>query len=217
MAVPYPTNFHPASESELQLWQARVRSAQRTQFVSLAGAAREGESVRGEVFRQCAGSPKCLHVVCTQQLCVKNPQTMYKLALDSVFCLQPAGDSPTRKGIFDSLVSGCIPVLFFRNQTVLQYLWHLPGDGSQYSVQIDGAAVATDHYDVIAHLERIPEWRIQQLRENIVQILPTLIFRNPTLAGTYTSKDAFDVSIDSLFNQFDRLDPKESTLGRVFG
>jgi hypothetical protein len=31
---------------------------------------------------------------------------------DSVFCLQPAGDTPTRKGLFDSVMAGCIPVLF---------------------------------------------------------------------------------------------------------
>ena len=30
----------------------------------------------------------------------------------SVFSLQPAGDDPARKGIIDSVTSGCIPVLF---------------------------------------------------------------------------------------------------------
>jgi hypothetical protein len=31
---------------------------------------------------------------------------------NSVFCLQPAGDTPTRKGIFDAAMAGCIPVFF---------------------------------------------------------------------------------------------------------
>ena len=30
----------------------------------------------------------------------------------SVFCIQPPGDSPTRKSFFDSIASGCIPVIF---------------------------------------------------------------------------------------------------------
>lgn len=30
----------------------------------------------------------------------------------AVFCLEPAGDTPTRKSIADSITFGCIPVLF---------------------------------------------------------------------------------------------------------
>ncbi|XWS09224.1 hypothetical protein CRYUN_Cryun40dG0067200 [Craigia yunnanensis] len=30
----------------------------------------------------------------------------------SIFCLQPLGDSYTRRSIFDSILAGCIPVLF---------------------------------------------------------------------------------------------------------
>ena len=30
----------------------------------------------------------------------------------SRFCLEPEGDSPERKSIYDSVLSGCVPVLF---------------------------------------------------------------------------------------------------------
>lgn len=30
----------------------------------------------------------------------------------STFCLCPPGDDPARKAVFDSIVSGCIPVIF---------------------------------------------------------------------------------------------------------
>ncbi|KAH8095534.1 hypothetical protein JL720_2841 [Aureococcus anophagefferens] len=30
----------------------------------------------------------------------------------ATFCLEPGGDSPYRKGVFDALLSGCVPVLF---------------------------------------------------------------------------------------------------------
>ena len=36
---------------------------------------------------------------------------MWGLYADSVFSFQPAGDTPTRRGIFDSWVLGCIPVI----------------------------------------------------------------------------------------------------------
>jgi hypothetical protein len=42
---------------------------------------------------------------------------------DSLFCFQPAGDTPTRKGLFDAVMAGCIPVLFgfnlFRSYSIL--------------------------------------------------------------------------------------------------
>ena len=31
---------------------------------------------------------------------------------NSVFCLQPPGDSPSRKSFYDSIMAGCIPVIF---------------------------------------------------------------------------------------------------------
>lgn len=38
------------------------------------------------------------------------------------YCPAPAGDSITRKSIFDSLLAGCVPVIFAR-ATMSQYLW----------------------------------------------------------------------------------------------
>ncbi|KAG0591151.1 hypothetical protein KC19_1G154000 [Ceratodon purpureus] len=163
-------------------------------------------TVRGELFTQCAGSPKCKHLVCTQKLCAENAQNLYKLYAESVFCLAPPEDSPTRKGIFDTLPSGCIPILFARNQTVEQYLWHLPGNGSNRSVQLDGEAVAFNHYDVMGHLERIPKKEVERFQECIVQLLTRLLIRNRKLEGEYTSKDAIDVALESLFEQFERED-----------
>ncbi|KAG0630056.1 hypothetical protein M758_1G151300 [Ceratodon purpureus] len=215
VAIPYPTNFHPASDAALRSWQTAVRNVKRTRFITFAGSARSGAlhnmtgTVRGELFTQCAESPKCKHLLCTQELCADNVQTLYKLYSESVFCLQPAGDSPTRKGIFDTLLSGCIPVVFARNQTVEQYLWHLPGNGSNYSVQLDGEAVAFDHYDVMGHLERIPKEEVERLQESIVQLIPRLLIRNHKLEAEYTSKDAIDVAIESLFEWFERGDPQK--------
>lgn len=43
----------------------------------------------------------------------------------ATFCLAPPGDSLTRKSLFDSLLAGCIPVIFC-SATASQYTWHLP-------------------------------------------------------------------------------------------
>jgi hypothetical protein len=44
---------------------------------------------------------------------------------EATFCLTPPGDSLTRKSLFDSLLAGCIPVVF-SSATASQYVWHLP-------------------------------------------------------------------------------------------
>ncbi|KAG0557708.1 hypothetical protein KC19_11G151200 [Ceratodon purpureus] len=205
VGIPYPTSFHPGSETDLRAWQHTVRTSKRHQFASVAGGTRTKKltgSIRDEVFKQCANSTKCKQVRCTHELCVTKPQTIIQMGLESVFCLQPPGDSPTRKGIFDSLQAGCIPVLFHEHQAVQQYLFHLPGNGLSYSVMIPQDDVAVNHYDVMDHLSRIPRSRIKKLQANIIKLLPQLLYRNPVLTGEYTSKDAVDVAIDGLLERF---------------
>lgn len=65
---------------------------------------------------------------------------------DSVFCLQPPGDMPTRKSLFDSILSGCIPVLFHPLTGKYMYEWHW----SQQ--EWDEAAV---HFDTIDQIKSI--------------------------------------------------------------
>lgn len=47
----------------------------------------------------------------------------------SRLCLMPGGDFPTRKGFFDALLSGCVPVIFQESAGISQWAWHwLPRD-----------------------------------------------------------------------------------------
>ena len=46
-----------------------------------------------------------------------------RLYWNSTFCLQPQGDAVSRKAIVDSLLLGCIPVLFHEGQAQ-QWPWH---------------------------------------------------------------------------------------------
>jgi hypothetical protein len=50
----------------------------------------------------------------------KNPTEKSK----AIFCLEPAGDTPTRKSIADSITFGCIPVLFSElTDNVAPWFW----------------------------------------------------------------------------------------------
>jgi hypothetical protein len=87
-----------------------------------------------------------------------------------------------------------------------QYLWHLPGDSSRYSVMISDDAVV-NHFDVMKHLKSIPREEVAKLQENVLELLPRILYRNPELQGEYKSKDAFDVVVDSFVEQFRIQDP----------
>ena len=92
----------------------------------------------------------------------------------SVFCPAPAGDSITRKSIFDSLVSGCIPVLFSR-ASLAQYAFHVDPDRlDDISVYIPNANVSDGSTTFLTILRRISPARIRELQRNIERIAPSL-------------------------------------------
>jgi len=53
---------------------------------------------------------------------VVNATTQMMMFQRAQYCPAPPGDSITRKSLFDSLVSGCVPVLFAK-ASLRQYLW----------------------------------------------------------------------------------------------
>jgi hypothetical protein len=65
-----------------------------------------------------------------------DPPVLLSAMYQSEFCLQPPGDSPTRRSFFDAMLVGCIPVIFQKEAAWSQYVHHLPENGASYSVYI---------------------------------------------------------------------------------
>ena len=86
------------------------------------------------------------------------------------YCLQPPGDNPTRKGIFDSLGLGCIPVVFSRH-SIGAFTMHIP-DPNAISVYIPPAGLLAGTTDIIAVLRTIPASRVKELRSVPAPPLP---------------------------------------------
>ncbi|KAG5563199.1 hypothetical protein RHGRI_005830 [Rhododendron griersonianum] len=140
ISIPHPTHFHPHSDHDIVALQLKLIRLDRKTLVSFAGAARPGapENIRSKLIEQCnsVDTQKCRVLDCSSGGC-DQPKTVIDLFMESEFCLQPPGDSPTRKSVFDSIISGCIPVLFDPFTAYYQYPWHLPEDRGKYSVFID--------------------------------------------------------------------------------
>ncbi|EFJ13263.1 galactosyltransferase-like protein, partial [Selaginella moellendorffii] len=213
-AIPYPTSFHPATKSELQAWIERVKASPRANFMSFAGAPRpqQNESIRGILFEQCRKSRSCEAVNCSKLRCAHNPLPIAEKLLSSIFCLQPQGDTSTRRSSFDSLVCGCIPVFFHADSAYTQYTWHLPRERESYSVFIPEEDIRRDGLEVEEFLRsKFSSQRIGELQRNIRKIIPRLLYTGKPWSSGDGGRDsldgeddAFDVSVKEMVEKSQR-------------
>ena len=70
--------------------------------------------------RQVAGDTVDAVVLATPECVGSHHRHTIDWMLHSRFCLQPSGDSPTRKSFYDSVMSGCVPVTFHADDDVTQ-------------------------------------------------------------------------------------------------
>lgn len=210
-AVPYPTYFHPSTNAEIFQWQSRMRRIKRRYLFSFVGAPRPqlGDSIRTEIMDQCKASRrkcKLLECVSGSQKCYKPDQIM-KFFLSSTFCLQPPGDSYTRRSTFDSILAGCIPVFFHPGSAYAQYIWHLPKDIGRYSVFIPEKSVKEGKVSIEKVLSRIPRGKVVAMREEVIKLIPRLMYFNASGkredAGRF--EDAFDVAVGGVLKRVEGL------------
>lgn len=194
VAVPYPTYFHPSSKQSIQSWQARMRTMERKSLFSFVGAPRPNyiTDVRGKIIHQCIGSSYCRLLNCSDdnnRIC-SYPENVMEVFEHSVFCLQPTGDSYTRRSTFDSMLAGCIPVFFHEFAAYSQYVWHLPGNHSSYSVYINVNTTSIEEA-----LLKYSKKEIQNMREVVIQTIPAIVYSDPRSSPLGDVRDAFDISL----------------------
>jgi len=93
---------------------------------------------------------------------------------ESLFCLAPPGDSLTRKSLFDSFATGCIPVIFIKG-SITQYFWHIPPEiVEEVTVFIPGQSIINGSVNFMDFLRAIPSEVIDRKQRIIEQIAPSL-------------------------------------------
>ncbi|KAH8975967.1 hypothetical protein BDL97_01G188700 [Sphagnum fallax] len=183
-AVLCPTSFHPPSHAALQEWMHKVRNINQPALFSFFGAARPGEpgDIRMELIEHCNASARCTFTDCTGISCGENPQVVLSAFMDANFCLQPRGDTPTRRSAFDSMIAGCKPIFFHKDSAYTQYKWHLPGDSESYSVFIDQRDIQHG-MKVEDNLKKFTQEQIVSLRERVISLLPNIVYLNVSSPG----------------------------------
>lgn len=208
-AIPYPTAFHPTSFSQLRNWQIKVQTFPRSFLFAFIGAPRSGQqgSIRQLVLDQCASSSSsCTLVDCHKIKCAHNPLPITERLLESDFCLQPPGDTATRRSTFDGMLAGCIPVFFHNDSAYTQYSWHLPKDPEKYSVWIP----EKDFNRVEEILSSYSREQILNMRAVIIDLIPGILYASSAAVSDFADnsvKDAFDLSIDAMLERVSARKP----------
>ncbi|XP_077235592.1 glycosyltransferase 18 [Tasmannia lanceolata] len=203
VGVPYPTGFHPRSDADVREWQDYVMNRNRTTLFCFAGATRASfkDDFRGVLLDQCGKeSGVCESVDCSGTRCSNSSSATLELFMNSEFCLQPRGDSFTRRSIFDCMVAGSIPVFFWRRTAYFQYQWFLPEEPESYSVFIHRNDVKNGT-SIREVLEGLGEERVRKMRETIVDYIPRFLYAAPK-EGLENTRDAFDVALDGVLRRF---------------
>ncbi|GLT41316.1 hypothetical protein SLA2020_153900 [Shorea laevis] len=205
--IPYPTYFHPAKDADVFSWQDRMRKLERKWLFSFAGAPRPDnpKSIRGQIIDQCKKSKvgKLLECDFGESKC-HSPSSIMQMFQSSLFCLQPQGDSYTRRSAFDSMLAGCIPVFFHPGSAYTQYTWHLPKNYSTYSVFIPEDDIRKRNVSIEERLSQISPEQVKIMRENVINLIPRLVYADPR-SKLETFKDAFDVAVQAVIDRVTRL------------
>ncbi|KAF5205211.1 Xyloglucan galactosyltransferase xlt2 [Thalictrum thalictroides] len=203
VGVPYPTGFHPRTDSDVKEWQNFVRTHKRNSLFSFAGGTRGTikNDFRGFLLKHCYNeSDSCRVVDCSKTRCSNGSSTILETFLESDFCLQPRGDSFTRRSIFDCMLAGSIPVFFWKRTAYYQYEWFLPVEPETYSVFIDRRDVKNGT-SIRGVLEKFSKEDIRRMRDKVIEFIPRFIYAEP-MDGLENTKDAFDVAIDGVLRKF---------------
>nr|GEY37543.1 probable xyloglucan galactosyltransferase GT19 [Tanacetum cinerariifolium] len=201
MSIPYMTSFHPPSLSLFDSWVRRVRGARRPVLMMFAGGGGISTSpnVRRSIRLECeANVDLCEFVDCSNGICEHDPIKFMKPMLRASFCLQPPGDTPTRRSTFDSILAGCIPVFFEELSAKKQYVWHLPEDEyDEFSVMIPKEDVVFRGVSVVEVLKGIPKSRVRKMRKKLIEMIPRIVYRrHGSSLGLRNHKDAFDIAVE---------------------
>ncbi|KAF5452079.1 hypothetical protein F2P56_027114 [Juglans regia] len=216
-AIPYPTYFHPSKDRQIIRWQKKMRRTKRQYLFSFAGAPRPNlsNSIRSELIDQCRSSSTCNFLGCynngTNEC--EDPINVMTAFQSSVFCLQPPGDSFTRRSTFDSILAGCIPVFFHKDSAYSQYLWHLPKNHTKYSVMIPLNDVKDRKVCVNETLLRVPKNDVLAKREEVIKLIPSIVYGDPR-SRLETLEDAFDIAVKGVLERVEtaRREIEESKL-----
>ena len=136
--------------------------------------------IRRAMVAQCGGSKECHWLPLTHTSIDNSIAGLLSIYRKAVFCLCPPGDDPGRKAVFDSIMSGCIPVVFDVSTLFNQYPWHLGEElALDIAVNIPGAKVRTGKINFLEFLLNVSHSTVRAKQHAIARLAPRLQYSVP--------------------------------------
>eukprot|EP01035_Chromulina_nebulosa_P018706 gene18706-24465_t len=187
-AVPFPSNFHWSRYVQRPFpWENNDRPV----LVSYIGTGNSfyapARRLRGSLIHYCELHPTlCIHQNYgkegTRSSFLVEGYNPLQVSSRSTFCFQPIGDLMTRKGLFDSLLQGCIPVLFDPLTAEVMYTWHWDESfWKEISINLPFHPVAFRYHDPVSMKLHHSE---------------SFIGNWPVYSDGSPMRDAYDIAID---------------------
>ena len=161
--IPWP----PAAHWRHQVYTAAPSLRARPLLAALAANAYN--PIRARLRTECLADEQCAVVggIARNSVALWRNGSTSALAMygRAVFCLQPWGDSATRKAFYDALSAGCINVVFSEEGWNASRSWF--GDHLEFSVRVPIERVAAG--TVLAFLRGLPATRVSQLHKSAMR------------------------------------------------
>ncbi|XP_031378395.1 xyloglucan galactosyltransferase MUR3-like [Punica granatum] len=102
-------------------------------------------------------------------------------------------------------IGRCIPVFFHPGSAYVQYLCYFPSNYTKYSVFIPEEDVRSRRVNIRRRLMCILSIEVEAMREEVIGMIPRIVYANPRNGGLPDFEDAFDVAIKGVPRRIEEL------------
>ena len=161
-ATPFPSDFHWSKHVQLPFpWENRHRPILCSYVGSTQSYYGPARRIRQSLAHYChIHQDVCVHktygINGTRHSFRVEGHNPLAVTTSSIFCFQPIGDLMTRKGLFDAILHGCIPVTFDPLTARSMYTWHWEEEyWKDVSIEYPWDGVAKRYFDVVLALKEL--------------------------------------------------------------
>lgn len=246
-AIPFPSDFHWNKYVKTPFpWENRMRPLLASYTGSGQSYYGPARRLRGSIIWYCEKHPdNCIH----QSYGLSGTRSSFKVSghnplqvsAKSIFCFQPIGDLMTRKGLFDSLLQGCIPVTFDALTASVMYTWHWEESfWKEISIELPFHPVAFRYSDPILVLQELYDKNMSVILMKQELIRSRVFELQYGIEGRYSNKeeriihdswpryedgkgspmrDAYEISLDHVLGWHSKreLDYRNATVPECWG
>jgi len=225
VSIPFPSGYHWRDGIKNIPWDVQ-NGPNRNLTAVYIGSTRTitdaHTKIRQAITKQCTVRKKCHWMKIFHSSTDHRIGDLLSVYRRSVFCLCPPGDDPGRKAVFDSIVAGCIPVIFHESTIYNQYPWHIGEQAAlDISVFIPGKMINSRGLDLMTVLNSISPEIIAKKQAALSILAPKVQYSIPPLGLLKNIsdetpwdppfKDGVDMTLDGMFDRVQKVLKNEPT------